>query len=66
MARAGAAVFGDGFAGAPIRKDEKSYGKRVGDSRDAVTTTPYQVPHTGQGGMPKAAPQNGKVVLPIN
>ena len=29
MARAGAAVFGDGFAGRPIRQDSKSYGKRT-------------------------------------
>jgi len=45
MARAGAAVFGDGFAGRPIRMDEKQFGKRVGNSNDILpTTTPYQQP----------------------
>ena len=62
MARAGAAVFGDGFAGGPTRKDDKLYGKRVGNSGDAVTTTPYQNPQMGPGGIPKP---NG-IVLPIN
>lgn len=40
MARAGAAVFGDGFAGRPIRMEEKFSGKRVG-TQDMLTTTPY-------------------------
>jgi hypothetical protein len=66
MARAGAAVFGDGFAGAPIRKDDKLYGKRVGNSEDAVTTSSYQIPHTGPGGIPKPNAGHGGVVLPIN
>ena len=32
MARAGAAVFGDGFAGRPIRGMEKEFGKKVNNS----------------------------------
>lgn len=32
MSRAGAQVFGDGFAGRPIRMQDKEFGKRVGNS----------------------------------
>jgi len=34
LGRAGAQVFGDGFAGRPIRMQEKLFGKRVGNSMD--------------------------------
>ena len=47
MARAGAAVFGDGFAGRPIRQDSKNTGKRtnhpmtgVGESYDSSYAAP--------------------------
>ena len=47
MAKAGAAVFGEGFAGRPIRMEEKFSGKRVG-THDAMTTTPVPAQNTYQ------------------
>lgn len=45
ISKAGAAVFGDGFAGKPLRMEDKFTGKRVGNE-NSITTAPFYAGNT--------------------
>jgi len=62
LAKAGSQVFGDGFAGRPLRMQDKVFGKRVGNAEEGQFT-----PNPGynqQGSYSQM--QQQKPVLPIN